>query len=187
MMKASWSLPGSSSCCVQLFPEEALAKRTVKEIAKKNGWYVFTSGVSYSRSYPKAHERSADFSDLVPPLEPSQDIPTVRRGICQEGWLVSITNSFALLEDLARLVRKYGPEVFSDLSALLRDPRKMEDLTTILEAGAQQVEEQRCTEPALILSEDNPLREPGASDFADRDNRSREGGPDIEILRRPFG
>jgi len=35
------------------FPEEALAKRTVKEIAKKNGWYVFTSGVSYSRSYPK--------------------------------------------------------------------------------------------------------------------------------------
>ena len=49
---------------------------------------------------------------------------------------MSITNSFALLEDLARLVRKYGPEVFSDLSALLRDPRKMEDLTTILEAGA---------------------------------------------------
>ncbi len=34
-------------------PEEALAKDTVKKIAKKNGWYVFQREVEYSRSYPK--------------------------------------------------------------------------------------------------------------------------------------
>ncbi len=34
-------------------PEEALAKNTVRRIAKENGWYVFTREVEYSRSYPK--------------------------------------------------------------------------------------------------------------------------------------
>lgn len=34
-------------------PEEALAKETVKKIARKNGWYVFEREVEYSRSYPK--------------------------------------------------------------------------------------------------------------------------------------
>jgi chromosome partitioning protein len=34
-------------------PEEAKAKSTVNTIAKQNGWYVFSQGVSYSRSYPK--------------------------------------------------------------------------------------------------------------------------------------
>lgn len=34
-------------------PEEVRSKREVKALAKKHGWYVFTSEVSYSRSYPK--------------------------------------------------------------------------------------------------------------------------------------
>lgn len=34
-------------------PEEALAKDTVRKLARKNGWYVFDSEVDYSRSYPK--------------------------------------------------------------------------------------------------------------------------------------
>ena len=34
-------------------PEEALAKTTVRKIAKKNKWYVFGHEVEYSRSYPK--------------------------------------------------------------------------------------------------------------------------------------
>ena len=34
-------------------PEEALAKNTVKKIARKNKWYVFKREVEYSRSYPK--------------------------------------------------------------------------------------------------------------------------------------
>ncbi len=34
-------------------PEEALAKETVKNIAKQNDWYVFEHEVEYSRSYPK--------------------------------------------------------------------------------------------------------------------------------------
>ena len=34
-------------------PEEALAKKTVRKIASKNKWYVFTNEVEYSRSYPK--------------------------------------------------------------------------------------------------------------------------------------
>ncbi len=34
-------------------PEEALAKTTVKDIARKNGWYVLQREVEYSRSYPK--------------------------------------------------------------------------------------------------------------------------------------
>jgi chromosome partitioning protein len=35
------------------YPEEALAKDTVKDIASANGWYVFNSEVPYSRSFPK--------------------------------------------------------------------------------------------------------------------------------------
>lgn len=34
-------------------PEEALAKDTVRTIAKKNKWHVFENEVDYSRSYPK--------------------------------------------------------------------------------------------------------------------------------------
>jgi len=49
---------------------------------------------------------------------------------------VSEISSFALLEDLARLVRKHGPAAFSDLSAILRNPKKIEELVSVLEAGA---------------------------------------------------
>jgi chromosome partitioning protein len=35
------------------FPEEALAKETVRRIAKQNKWYVFEHEVEYSKSYPK--------------------------------------------------------------------------------------------------------------------------------------
>jgi len=34
-------------------PEEVKSKREVKAIAAKNGWYVFNSEVSHSKSYPK--------------------------------------------------------------------------------------------------------------------------------------
>lgn len=46
---------------------------------------------------------------------------------------MSEPNSFALLEDLARLLRKHGPGAFSDLAALLRNPAKVDELTAILE------------------------------------------------------
>jgi hypothetical protein len=49
---------------------------------------------------------------------------------------VSETRSLALLEDIARLLRKHGPRTFSDLSALLQDPIKIQELTIILETGA---------------------------------------------------
>jgi hypothetical protein len=49
---------------------------------------------------------------------------------------VSENDSFALLEDIARLVKKHGPKAFSDLSSILRDPGKIEEFITILEAGA---------------------------------------------------
>lgn len=34
-------------------PEEVASKEDVKKIAQRNGWYIFKSEVSYSRSYPK--------------------------------------------------------------------------------------------------------------------------------------
>jgi chromosome partitioning protein len=37
----------------QYEPEEALSKREVRAEASRFGWYVFTSEISYSRSYPK--------------------------------------------------------------------------------------------------------------------------------------
>ena len=37
----------------QYEPEEALSKREVRGEAARFGWYVFTSEISYSRSYPK--------------------------------------------------------------------------------------------------------------------------------------
>lgn len=49
---------------------------------------------------------------------------------------MSDSSSFALLEDLARLLRKHGPGAFSDLAALLRDPAKVDEITTILEASS---------------------------------------------------
>lgn len=43
-------------------PEEALAKESVREIAREHGWYVFDSEVPYSRSFPKgAREGSPIF------------------------------------------------------------------------------------------------------------------------------
>lgn len=44
-------------------------------------------------------------------------------------------DKFALLRDLAHLVRKYGPTVFSDLAGFLRDPEAVAELITILEAA----------------------------------------------------
>ncbi|MGH9890856.1 MAG: hypothetical protein ACREA0_02490 [bacterium] len=44
-------------------------------------------------------------------------------------------DKFALLRDLANLVRKYGPTVFSDLAGFLRDPDAVAELLTILEAA----------------------------------------------------
>lgn len=35
------------------FPEEQLAKTTVRSIAANNNWYVFNNEIEYSRSYPK--------------------------------------------------------------------------------------------------------------------------------------
>jgi chromosome partitioning protein len=35
-------------------PEEMLAKAEVRQIAQQNGWHVFDSEVTYSRSYPKS-------------------------------------------------------------------------------------------------------------------------------------
>jgi len=49
---------------------------------------------------------------------------------------VNETSSFALLADLAQLIKKHGPTAFSDLASLLRDPAKVDDLTAILEAGS---------------------------------------------------
>ena len=34
-------------------PEENLSKRSVRDLANENGWYVFQSEIPYSRSYPK--------------------------------------------------------------------------------------------------------------------------------------
>jgi chromosome partitioning protein len=49
----------------QYEPEEALSKREVRAEAKRFGWYIFTSEISYSRSYPKgAREGNPIFSHL---------------------------------------------------------------------------------------------------------------------------
>lgn len=46
-----------------------------------------------------------------------------------------MTDKFALLHDLAGLVRKHGPDTFSDLVRFLRDPDAVEELVRILEAA----------------------------------------------------
>lgn len=46
-----------------------------------------------------------------------------------------MTDKFALLKDLAGLVKKHGPEVFSDLVRFLRNPDTLAELVTILEAA----------------------------------------------------
>jgi DNA-binding transcriptional regulator YbjK len=48
---------------------------------------------------------------------------------------VNETKSFALLGDLAQLVKKHGPTAFSDLASLLRSPEMIAELTTILETA----------------------------------------------------
>jgi hypothetical protein len=49
---------------------------------------------------------------------------------------VNERSTIELLADLARLIRKHGPTTFSDLAALLRDPEKVHELTSILDVGA---------------------------------------------------
>jgi len=39
--------------CSGYAPEEVKSKTEVKNLAQANGWYVFTSEISYSKSYPK--------------------------------------------------------------------------------------------------------------------------------------
>jgi hypothetical protein len=49
---------------------------------------------------------------------------------------VTQADKFALLRDLAHLVRKHGPSVFADLAGFLRDPETLTDLVMILESAA---------------------------------------------------
>ncbi len=44
-------------------------------------------------------------------------------------------DKFALLKDLALLVKKYGPTVFSDLAAFLKNPETVAEFVVILEAA----------------------------------------------------
>jgi len=44
-------------------------------------------------------------------------------------------DKIALLLDLAHLVKKYGPTVFSDLAGVLRDPEAVAELVSILEVA----------------------------------------------------
>lgn len=59
------------------------------------------------------------------------------------------TDKFALLRDLAYLVKKYGPTVFSDLAGFLRDPEAMTELVTILEAAEAAGRMVRATKPRV--------------------------------------
>ena len=43
-------------------PEEALAKRTVRTIAKKHKWHVFNNEIEFSRSYPKGAREGTPIS-----------------------------------------------------------------------------------------------------------------------------
>lgn len=49
---------------------------------------------------------------------------------------MSETQKFALLKDLALLLRRYGPRTFSDLAAFLKNPQNTAELTAILETAA---------------------------------------------------
>jgi hypothetical protein len=48
---------------------------------------------------------------------------------------VTQADKFALLRDLAHLVRKYGPSVFADLAGFIKDPETVAELVTILESA----------------------------------------------------
>lgn len=67
------------------------------------------------------------------------------------------TDKFALLRDLAHLVRKYGPTVFSDLAGFLRNPETVAELVTILEAAETAGRKSRVT-----ASRAAPIRGKGA-------------------------
>jgi hypothetical protein len=49
---------------------------------------------------------------------------------------VTQAETFDLLRDLARLIRKYGPAAFSDLAAFLKNPDGLATLISVLETGA---------------------------------------------------
>ena len=62
---------------------------------------------------------------------------------------MTLTDKFALLRDLANLVRRYGPAVFSDLASFLRDHEAVEELVAILEAAETAGRKARITEPRV--------------------------------------
>jgi hypothetical protein len=59
---------------------------------------------------------------------------------------VTQTDKYALLRDLAQLVRKHGPAVFSELAAFLRNPEAVAELITVLEAAETAGRRARVTE-----------------------------------------
>jgi hypothetical protein len=61
-----------------------------------------------------------------------------------------LTDEFALLSDLARLVRKHGPNTFGDLAKLLADPDGIGELIGILEAAQHAGRQARVPEPRPI-------------------------------------
>ncbi len=52
---------------------------------------------------------------------------------------------FELLRDLARLIRKYGPDAFASLSDFLKTPNAIDQLATILDASATAGQKARVT------------------------------------------
>jgi hypothetical protein len=73
------------------------------------------------------------------------------------------TDKFALLRDLANLVRKYGPTVFSDLAVFLRNPEMVAELVAILETA-----ETAGTTARTAESHTAPTREIGAKGRSQR-------------------
>ena len=135
-------------------PEELRAKSEVRELAKDFSWKVFRAEVPYSRSFPKgAREGRADLLDLLCADQTGREVSRLCSGACEGDRHMSdeqlSEREMALILDLSRLLKKYGPEVFDSLAEALSDPEWPDRLSRILRAVSstapqrQQVRESR--------------------------------------------
>lgn len=141
-MKDHNALPGAPQVAVTAIvfnhasdyhPEEALAKQEVHGVAKTHGWPALPSEVPYSRSFPKgAREGKPLRTTSYARKAQKAKLTAVTERLC-EGRRCMNDRGLDLLNDLVRLLKRYGPDEFKRLSTMLSDPSLVESLRAVLD------------------------------------------------------
>lgn len=94
------------------------------------------------------------------------------------------SDKFDLLQDLARLIKKYGPDAFVSLSEFLKTPTAIDQLVTILDASSTAGQNARVTKSSR---NPNKHREELSEILAAVQNTDPHKAQEISAFIRAFG